>query len=67
MSDEGWMGFLVAALIGFFVGGFLGFWLADDVVLQYDTREKLRAACIGGSEQACRIYAIDYGRGEGWL
>ncbi|MCR6687093.1 hypothetical protein [Pseudoxanthomonas sp.] len=69
MSDESIPVIVAVAgfVVGVLIGGFLSFNAAEDVQRDYDTREKLRAACIGGSEQACRIYAIDYGRGEGFL
>lgn len=54
---------VIAMVIGALIGGTLGFLSADHVQRDYDTREKLRAACIGGSDQACRIYEVDYARG----
>ncbi|HFF5965038.1 TPA: hypothetical protein ACGCF6_000352 [Stenotrophomonas maltophilia] len=47
-------------------GAGLGFWIgtvfADDWNTVAAERSEMRSACIAGSDRACRMYEVEYGR-----
>ena len=52
------LGFVFAVLVGVF----LGFAAGKSQAAIFNDRETLRVECVGGNQNACRLYEVDYSR-----